>query len=334
MGKTFVIAEAGVNHNGDFELAKKLILAAKDAKADVVKFQTFKAESLVTGYSKKAAYQLRTTIGEETQFGMLKKLEMSYENQEKLFKFGAEVGITVISSAFDLESIRFLQKMNQEIYKIPSGEITNYQYLKSIAHINKPSILSTGMSSLGEIEAALQLLEQEGLSRDKITVLQCNTEYPTPPEDVNLRAMQSIGQALGVKVGYSDHTVGIDISLAAVALGATIIEKHFTLDRKMDGPDHSASLEPQELGQMILSIRNIEKALGDGIKRPSTSEEKNKVIVRKSLVAVRAIQKGETLTEDMVTAKRPGGGLDPMNLPQILGRLASRHYEIDEQIEF
>lgn len=333
MSRCFIIAEAGVNHNGKFELAKDLVLAAKHAGADAVKFQTFKAENLVTPNSKKAEYQLKTTVGADTQFQMLKNLELSHEEQRSLFAFARSNGIKILSSAFDLESIDFLEELSQDIYKIPSGEIVNYPYLKKIAELKKPVILSTGLSDIGEIEDALRVMQDSGLSSDMITVLHCNSEYPTPMSDVNLRAMATIGTTFGVKVGYSDHTMGIEIPIAAVALGACVIEKHFTLSRSMEGPDHKASLEPNEMAAMIQSIRNIEVALGNGIKTPSKSELKNKNIIRKSLVARRKIKQGECFSDDNLIAKRPAGGLSPMLWPQVVGQVAKRDYEVDELVE-
>ncbi len=331
--KCFIIAEAGVNHNGSYELATKLVLAAKAAGADAVKFQTFKTESLVTKKSKKADYQLKTTIGADTQFEMLKSLEMSYDDQKKLFAFAQSKNIKIMSSAFDLESIDFLEGLGQDIYKIPSGEIVNFPYLQKIARLNKPVILSTGMCTLGEIESALNVLQESGLSKDLITVLHCNSEYPTPLADANLLAMKTIKQAFAVKVGYSDHTMGIEAAVAAVALGATVIEKHFTLSKTMDGPDHTASLEPQELETMVQYIRNVEIALGNGIKKPSASENKNKLAIRKSIVASRPIKKGEALTTENLTVKRPAGGISPMLWPELINTVAKHDFMTDDFIQ-
>lgn len=333
MGRCFVIAEAGVNHNGDFELAKELVIAAKKAGADAVKFQTFKAENLATSFSKKAEYQLKTNVGADTQFAMLKSLELPNDKQLMLFDFARGQGIQILSSPFDVESVDFLATLKQDIFKIPSGEIINYPYLQKIAKLGKKVILSTGMCRLGEVEDAINVLEASGLSRDMLTLLHCNTEYPTPMEDVNLRAMVSMGNAFNVKFGYSDHTAGIEIPIAAVALGARVIEKHFTLSSDMEGPDHKASLEPQKLAEMIRGIRNVEIALGDGIKRPTKSETKNIEIARKSLVAKRPIKAGEVFSNDNMIAKRPTGGLNPMLWPNVIGKVAKRDFAVDEFIE-
>lgn len=331
MNKVFIIAEAGVNHNGDLNMAKKLIDKASEAGADAIKFQSFKAKNLVTKNAEKAQYQKQTTDKKENQFQMLDKLELSYENHEKLIRHCKEKNIMFLSSAFDLESIDLLDELNIEMFKIPSGEITNLPYLKKIASLNKKVILSTGMSTLGEIESALNILDENGSS--DITLLHCNTEYPTPMEDVNLKAMNTIKDAFKVGVGYSDHTLGIEMPIAAVALGARVIEKHFTLDKTMDGPDHKASLEPDELKLMVESIRNIEKALGDGIKKPTNSELKNKSMARKSIVARKNIKKGEILSEDNLYVKRPGIGISPMRWNEILGQESKRDFKEDELIE-
>ena len=331
--KTLIIAEAGVNHNGDIALAKKLIAAAADAGADLVKFQTFIARNLVSKSAPKAEYQKNVTDPEESQQEMVRKLELSKENHLELIDECKRKGIGFFSTAFDLESVDLLEEFGSKFVKVPSGELTNLPYLRYLTRTGKPVLLSTGMANLGEIEAAINVIEQAGTPRAKITVLHCTTEYPTPMEDVNLRAMVNIGNALGVKVGYSDHTSGIEIPIAAVALGATVIEKHFTLDRNLPGPDHRASLEPDELKAMVAGIRNIERALGDGIKRPSPSELKNKPIARKSLVAATDIKAGEVFTENNLTAKRPGTGLSPMRWDEVIGRTAPRDFVSDELIE-
>lgn len=330
MKNVLVIAEAGVNHNGSIELAKKLIKEAAIAGADVVKFQTFKAETLVSKSAKKANYQKVSTDAEESQFDMLKKLELDYGIHEELMQYSNEQGIKFLSSAFDLESIDLLSELGIDIFKIPSGEITNLPYLRKIAQTGKQVILSTGMSTISDIEAALEVLRQNGAT--DIIVLHCNTEYPTPMEDVNLLAMNNIQNTFKVRVGYSDHTAGIEVPIAAVALGAEVIEKHFTLDRTMEGPDHKASLDPKELKAMVDAIRNIQAALGNGLKRPSESEIKNMSIARKSLVAKANIQAGEIFSEDNLTIKRPGTGLSPMLWDDIIGSIARKNYEADEVI--
>ena len=328
-----IIAEAGVNHNGDLDLAKQLIDAAAEAGADLVKFQTFSAERLVTQGAPKADYQTRTTGQSESQFAMLRRLELFHEMHEALMAHCRERGIGFFSTGFDTESLDYLDSLGAERFKVPSGEITNLPYLRHIGGFGKPVILSTGMATLGEIEEALAALEAAGTPRTRITVLHCNTEYPTPMADVNLRAMNSIRDAFGVAVGYSDHTPGIEVPIGAVALGATVIEKHLTLDRNLPGPDHKASLEPGELAAMVRAIRNIEQALGDGIKRPSPSEAGNRPIARKSLVAAGPIRAGETFTPENVTAKRPGTGISPMRWDEVMGRAATRDYAVDELIE-
>ncbi|NRT73696.1 N-acetylneuraminate synthase [Clostridium beijerinckii] len=330
MGKTFIIAEAGVNHNGSIELAKQLVDIAADAKVDVVKFQTFKSENLVCKYTSKAEYQKKTTSKDESQFIMLKKLELDIESHKILMDYCRNKGIMFLSTAFDLESIELLNKLGLELFKIPSGEITNYPYLKRIGSLKKKVILSTGMSCLKEIEEAVKVLKENGTNN--ITVLHCNTEYPTPMDDVNLNAMKTIKEELDVEVGYSDHTLGIEVSIAAVAMGAKVIEKHFTLDRNMEGPDHKASLEPNELKAMVKSIRNIEKALGNGVKVPSKSEIKNLNMARKSIVANKNIKKGERFTEENLACKRPGNGLSPMKWTQVVGKSAIKDFEKDEMI--
>jgi len=332
LNKVFIIAEAGVNHNGSLELAKKLVDVAVEAGADAVKFQTFKAENLVSKSAKKAKYQVENTGSDESQYEMIKKLELGFDEFEELKKYCDEKGIMFLSTPFDDDSIEFLDKLGLEIFKIPSGEITNLPYLRKIGSLNKKVILSTGMADLGEVEDALDVLISAGTKKENITVLHANTEYPTPIEDVNLKAMQTIACAFGVDVGYSDHTLGIEVPIAAVAMGAKVIEKHFTFDRNLPGPDHRASLEPDELKAMIKAIRNIEKALGDGIKRPSKSESKNIEIARKSIVAKRDIKKGEKFTEENLAVKRPGNGISPMRWDEIIGKIASRDYKEDELI--
>jgi N,N'-diacetyllegionaminate synthase len=331
--KVLIIAEAGVNHNGSLKTAKQLVEVAAEAGANMVKFQTFSADRLVTTSTRKADYQNLATDETESQYAMIRKLELSREIHEELIAYCKQCGIEFFSTGFDILSIDLLVDLGLEQFKIPSGEITNLPYLRHIGKLGKPVILSTGMANLGEIETALDVLETSGTSRDQVTVLHCNTEYPTPMEDVNLRAMLAIRDTLGVAIGYSDHTLGIEVPIAAVALGATVIEKHFTLDRTLPGPDHRASLEPYELKAMVRAIRNIEQALGDGIKRPSPSEAKNIPIARKSLVAAVAIQTGERFTETNLTAKRPGSGISPMCWDEILGRTANRDFEADELIE-
>lgn len=333
MNRTLIIAEAGVNHNGSLEMAHKLIDAAKEAGADYVKFQTFKAEKAISRFAEKAAYQKDRTGSHESQLEMVKKLEIDEEAHIALMDYCERVGIEFLSTPFDLDSIQLLHQLGLSVFKIPSGEITNYPYLKEIAKFNKKVILSTGMSTLGDIESALSILTEHGTDYDNITILHCNTEYPTPFEDVNLKAMQTIHQAFELPVGYSDHTLGVEVPIAAVALGAVVIEKHFTLDRSLPGPDHKASLEPDELKMMVSAIRNVEQALGNGIKRPSPSEKKNLPIARKSIVASRRIKKGEVFTEANITAKRPGDGISPMRWHEIIGRKANQDFAIDEQIE-
>ena len=328
-----IIAEAGVNHNGDMELAKRLIDIAADAGADLVKFQTFTVERLASQSAPKADYQNQTTDPVESQFAMLKQLELSMQMHEVLIAHCQQRNIGFFSTGFDIQSLDYLVSLGAERFKIPSGEITNLPYLRHVGGLGKPVILSTGMATLGEIEAALEVLEMAGTPRTQITVLHCNTEYPTPMQDVNLRAMCGIRDAFGVAVGYSDHTAGIEVPIAAVALGATVIEKHLTLDRNLPGPDHKASLEPDEFAAMVHSIRNIEQVMGDGIKRPSPSEAKNMPIARKSLVAAKQIRAGEQFTAENITAKRPGTGITPMRWDEVIGRVAARDYAADELIE-
>ncbi|EAI7261968.1 MULTISPECIES: N-acetylneuraminate synthase [Campylobacter] len=332
MIKTLIIAEAGVNHNGDMNLAKKLIEVASEAGADYVKFQTFKTELCISKNAQKAEYQLKTTSHEESQFDMIKKLELSKQDHEVLIEHCKKCNIKFLSTAFDLKSIDLLVELGVEIFKIPSGEITNLPYLKKIAKLNKNIILSTGMTSLGEIEMALDVLIDNGTQRNKITILHCNSEYPTPFKDVNLKAMQTIKEAFKLPVGYSDHTLGVTIPIAAVAMGACVIEKHFTLDKNMQGPDHLASLNPDELKTMVQSIRELEQALGNGIKKPSESETKNINIGRKSLVAASPIKKGDFFTEKNLGVKRPGNGISPMEWDNIIGKVAEKNFDIDELI--
>jgi N,N'-diacetyllegionaminate synthase len=331
--KTLIIAEAGVNHNGDMDIACKLIDAAADSGVDIIKFQTFSAERLVTKDAQKASYQKVTTTADESQFSMLKALELSHEQHVFLKQYCDKRSIEFFSTAFDLEGLDYLMSLGFKKTKIPSGEITNLLYLRKVGGFKQQVILSTGMSSLEEVGAAIEVLERSGTPRQLITVLHCNTEYPTPFSDVNLLAMCSIQTAFAVKVGYSDHTKGIEVAIAAVALGAEVIEKHITLDRNMPGPDHLASIEPHELEQMVSSIRSIEAALGDGIKKPSISELKNRPVARKSIVALRNIAKGEIFDEKNLTVKRPGAGISPMQWDEVLGRPASRDFIADELIE-
>jgi len=329
---TLVIAEAGVNHNGSLEMAFELIDAASDAGADVVKFQTFKAENLVTQSAAKADYQLGTTDVKETQFEMIKKLELSYDMHLKLISKCKEKGIRFSSTGFDSSSVDLLIDLGVDFIKVPSGEITNLPYLRHVGTKGLPIILSTGMCTMQEVANALEILEKAGARKHDITVLHCNTEYPTPMEDVNLRTMISMESELGLKVGYSDHTLGIEVPIAAVAMGATVIEKHYTLDRTMEGPDHAASLEPLELKQMVKGIRNIEKAMGDGVKKPSNSEVKNISIVRKSIVASKEIKLGDEFTSDNLGVKRPGTGISPMQWDEVVGKVASKDFQADELI--
>jgi len=332
MSKTLIIAEVGVNHNGSIKIAKKLIDVAKDCGVDAVKFQTFTAEKLVRFNAEKANYQKETSGEDETQFNMIKKLELGVIAHKELIKYCSKKGILFLSSPFDLQSIDLLAELGLEIIKIPSGEIVNLLYLEKIGKLKKRIILSTGMADLGEIKNALDVLISSGTEKDDITVLHCNTEYPTPYEDVNLNAMATIKKAFGVKVGYSDHTLGIEVPIAAVALGAEVIEKHFTLDKNMKGPDHKASLEPNELMAMVNGIRNIEKALGDGIKKPSKSEQKNINVVRKSIVAIKPIKKGEIFSEENIGVKRPGTEISPMKWYEVIGKTAKKDFKIDEWI--
>lgn len=331
--KVIIIAEAGVNHNGSYELAIKMVDEAKRAGADYVKFQTAKPELVISTFAPKAEYQKETTGAAESQLEMCKAIHLPLTDYKPLKEYCDKVGIGFMSTPFDLVSIDVLEPLYMDYYKIPSGEITNLPYLRKIASKHRPVILSTGMCEVEEVEAALQVLEQGGVKRSDIIVLHCNTEYPTPMADVNLRAMDDLRRSLGVEVGYSDHTKGIEVPIAAVALGATVIEKHFTLDKTMEGPDHKASLEPDELKAMVDAIRNIEQALGDGHKHVSPSERKNMDIARKSIVAARDIRKGEVLTEENITTKRPGNGISPMRWDSVIGTTAIRDFGYDELIE-
>ena len=335
MGHVIVIAEAGVNHNGSIEIAKQLVDKAAEAGADFIKFQTFKSEKLVSKYARQADYQ-RRNIGkksDDSQLSMLKKLELSEEDHKELMDYCQKKGIKFFSTAFDLESIDYLHSLNLGLWKIPSGEITNYPYIKKIAGYGEPVILSTGMCELSDIKAAYKVLANNGIRKEQITILHCNTEYPTPYEDVNLRAMTTLKDEFKVEVGYSDHTKGIEVPIAAVALGAAVIEKHFTLDRNMEGPDHKASLEPDELKAMVSAIRHIEQALGSGHKTVSESERKNITIARKSIVAACDIKAGEIFTEENLTVKRPGNGISPMKWEEVIGLKAIRNFAEDEIIE-
>ena len=330
---TLIIAEAGVNHNGDLSMARRLIDAAASAGADLVKFQTFNASRLVTSSARKADYQTQTTDSSESQHSMLQRLEITEAIHQELIAHCNSRNIGFFSTGFDIESVDLLVRLGQEQFKIPSGEITNLPYLRHIGKLRKKIILSTGMATLGEIEAAIDVLEQAGTVRSTMTVLHCTSEYPAPMAEVNLRAMQSLRAAFGVDVGYSDHTQGIEVAIAAVAMGASVIEKHFTLDRTLPGPDHQASLEPAELNAMVAAIRNIESALGNGIKCISPSEARNKLVVRKSLVARRAIKAGELFTPDNLTTKRPGNGISAMRWDEFLGMKAKRDFAVNDLIE-
>ena len=334
MKRTLIIAEAGVNHNGDIAKAKALIDKGAEAGVDYVKFQTFKAGNLVTKQAKRAAYQDKNTQDNDSQYEMLKKLELSQKDHQELIDYCTQKGVKFLSTGFDFESLEFLAGLGITIAKVPSGEITNLPYLRKVATLFPEVILSTGMANITEIKDAVKVLTDNGVSKDKITVLHCNTEYPTPMEDVNLKAMLHIQRELGVPVGYSDHTLGIEVPIAAVALGATVIEKHFTLDKSLPGPDHKASLEPDELKAMVSAIRNIEKAVGgSGIKEVSASEAKNKPIVRKSIVAAKKIVKGKSFTVENLTVKRPGTGISPMQWDEVIGKTAKKDFEEDDLIE-
>ncbi|WP_010097578.1 N-acetylneuraminate synthase [Ornithinibacillus scapharcae] len=327
----YIIAEAGVNHNGSLEIAKKMVDSAKDCGADCIKFQTFISKNLVSKNARKAEYQQQQTEDIETQLDMLKKLELSFDEFIELSNYCKSKGIEFLSTGFDLDSIDFLNRIEMNKWKIPSGDITNLPYLIKIAKLNKPVILSTGMSTLEEVRDAVNVIKKHGTYQ--LTLLHCTTEYPTPFEDVNLMAMCTMKEEFKLPVGYSDHTRGIEVPIAAVALGATIIEKHFTLDRELEGPDHMASLEPHELKAMVTSIRNLEKAIGNGDKIPVSSEKKNMQAARKSIVAHNRINKGETFTEENLTVKRPGNGISPMKWFEVIGKKAIRDFEEDELIE-
>lgn len=332
MSKTFIIAEVGVNHNANLDMAFELIDVALTAGADAIKFQTAIPELVATSFAQKAGYQKQALGANESQLEMIRKIHFPLDVYLVLKTACEEKGIMFFSTAFDMTSLSFLQDLGQDLHKVPSGEITNLPYLRHVGGFGKPVILSTGMATMGEIEAALEALETAGTPRTQITVLHCNTEYPTPMQDVNLRAMRKIRDAFDVAVGYSDHTAGIEVPIAAVALGATVIEKHLTLDRNLPGPDHKASLEPDEFAAMVCAIRNIEQAMGDGVKRPSPSETKNKPIARKSLVAAKPIRAGERFTAENVIAKRPGTGISPMRWDEVIGRVAGRDFAADELI--
>ena len=330
--KVFIIAEAGVNHNGSIDLAKKMIEVAVDSGADAVKFQTFKAESLVSKNAQKANYQKETTDESESQFDMIKRLELDLEAHKELITYCQEKDIMFLSTSFDHDSIDMLDSLGLQIFKIPSGEITNLPYLRHVGSLDKKVILSTGMSNLREVNSALNILIKDGTFKENITVLHANTQYPTPMEDVNLNAMLTMQKEFGIAVGYSDHTLGIEVDIAAVAMGASCVEKHFTLDKTMEGPDHKASLEPNELKAMVGAIRNIEKALGSCEKKVSSSESDNINIVRKSIVASQMIKKGDLLTDKNITTKRPGNGINPMKWDNIIGSIAAKDYEMDDLI--
>lgn len=331
MSRIYIIAEAGVNHNGSLEIAKKMVDAAGKAGADAIKFQTFKAENIVTKNASRAEYQVKNTGEDTSQYSMLKKLELSYDDFRELKAYCDDSGIEFLSTPFDLESIDFLQELGIRFLKIPSGEITNFPYLRKIGQTGMPVIMSTGMSTLEEVGEAIRVLREYG--SNEISLLHCTTEYPAPLDSVNLKVMQTMAEAFNLPVGYSDHTSGIAVSVAAVAMGAVIIEKHFTLDRNMEGPDHKASLEPDELKAMVQSIRDVEMAMGTGEKGLSYSELKNVSVVRKSIVAKRAIRKGMLFSEDNLSVKRPGTGVNPMQWNKVIGLCAKRDYEEDEMIE-
>lgn len=329
--RVFIIAEAGVNHNGDYATALKMVDAAKAAGADAIKFQTFRSEQLVSKNAQKADYQKRNTHSSDSQLEMLRKLELGFEEFTALKQYCDGQGILFLSTPFDFDSIEFLNQLDLPLFKIPSGEITNLPYLMAVARTHRDVILSTGMADMAEIQAALHVLQQYGARR--ISLLHCTTEYPTPMEEVNLNAIGSLKQQFGLPVGYSDHTAGIEVAIAAAAIGAVIIEKHFTLDKTMDGPDHKASLEPSELTALVRAVRNIEAAMGDGVKQPTPSEIKNKSVARKSIVAARDIQEGELFSEKNLTVKRPGNGISPMKWFDVIGTPARRAFQEDELIE-
>lgn len=330
--RTLIIAEAGVNHNGELPLAKRLIEVAAQAGADLVKFQTFRADRLVTRAAAKAEYQKQGSGAAESQHAMLRRLELDSGMHRELMAHCAARGVGFLSTGFDIESVELLVGLGQELFKVPSGEITNLPYLRHIGRLGGEVIVSTGMAQLADVEAALAALEGAGTPRSRVVILHCTTEYPTPMAEVNLRAMQTLERAFGVRVGYSDHTPGIEVAIAAVAMGACVIEKHFTLDRKLPGPDHQASLDPHELAAMVAAIRNIEQALGDGVKRLTPSEAKNRPVARKSIVASRDIKAGDLFTSENLTAKRPGTGISPMRWDEVIGRRASRDFAADEMI--
>lgn len=335
MSKVIIIAEAGVNHNGDIKLAYKLVDTAAEAGVDFIKFQTFISELIVDKTAQKADYQKEKSNSKETQFEMIKKLELSFEDFHKIKKYCDERNLKFITSVADFVSLEKIDEYNLDYIKIASGELTNVLFLRKVAQKKKPVILSTGMATLGEIEVALKVLSEGGVPLKEITILHCNTEYPTPMDDVNLKAMNTIGEAFKTKVGYSDHTLGIEVAIAATAMGATIIEKHFTLDKNLPGPDHSASLEPDELKAMVMAIRNVEKALsGSGRKEPSKSELKNKKVVRKSIFTSKNIDKGEVLSESNITLKRPGDGISAIDIDLILGRTAATDLEQGRKLGF
>ncbi|MDD3945072.1 MAG: N-acetylneuraminate synthase [Bacteroidales bacterium] len=328
-----IIAEAGVNHNGSIEIAKRLVDEAVRANVDYIKFQTFKSEGVVTKKAEKADYQKANTGTEEnTQLELIKKLEIPYDGYLEIIDYCKQKGVKFFSTSTDPNSIEFLASLHLGMWKIPSGEVTNYHFLKKIAGYNQETYFSLGMCDLEMVREAVKILFKNGLDKDKLTLLHCNTEYPTPIHDVNLRVMDTLRKEFGVKVGYSDHTLGIEVPIAAVAMGADVIEKHFTLDRNMEGPDHKASLEPDELCEMVRTIRNVEQAMGDGVKRITDSESRNIIIARKSIVASRTIKKGELLTEENLTTKRPGNGISPMKWNEVVGKTAIKDFEEDEPI--
>jgi len=331
--KILIIAEAGVNHNGSLDNAIKLIKKAKEIGADVIKFQTFKTENIVLPSTSKAKYQLKNDQQFESQYSMLKNLELNFEDFKKLFNISKKLKIEFLSTAFDLESLDFLKQLGQKRFKIPSGEITNLSYLRKIGSFGREIILSSGMSTLKEVKIAVNLLIKSGTPKNKITVLHCNTEYPTPFNDVNLLAMKTISEKINVKVGYSDHTLGLEVPIAVAVMGATVIEKHFTLNKSLNGPDHKISLEPEEFKLMISSIRNIEKAIGDKVKTPSKSEKKNINFFRKSIVALRNIEKGELFSLENIAIKRPGKGVSPMKWDKYIGKRARRNFNKDSFIK-
>lgn len=333
MKHVIIIAEAGVNHNGNYELAKQLVVKAKEAGVDYVKFQTAMPELVISQFAEMADYQKTNTGTQESQLEMCKKIHLTFDDYKPLKAYCEEVGVKFMSTPFDMPSIDLLAEIGMDYMKVPSGEITNLPYLRKIAKLGMPVILSTGMSRIGEVEEALNILIEGGMKREDIILLHCNTEYPTPYEDVNLKAMLTLRDTFGVRVGYSDHTKGIEVPIAAVAMGAEVIEKHFTLDHNLPGPDHVASLEPDELKSMVIAIRNIEKAIGSGLKVVSNSEEKNIKIARKSIIAARDIKAGEIFTEDNLTVKRPGDGVSPMLWDSVIGTKAIRDFVYDEPIE-